>query len=80
MPREYDLGGGWSVNILAVDPTTGAAVSGVTFSNACLMVTKLTPGPVSGLAAGGQPGAPLWVPLPLDEQPASSSTAAGEGP
>lgn len=53
MPRELDLGGGWQVVWAAVDPSTGAAVSGVVISNANVVAEDLTGG--LGLPAADTP-------------------------
>jgi hypothetical protein len=52
MPDQLDLDANWQVVFTAVDPTSGAEVSGVTFSNACLEVTQVTPGTAEDLVAG----------------------------
>jgi hypothetical protein len=57
LPEFMDLGGGWVLEWDAVDPTTGASVSGVVVSNTSLMVA-------GDLGAGDQ-GPPVLVPAPL---------------
>ena len=44
MPPALDLAGGWTVEFDAVDPTTGATVSGVTVSDVAIQV-ELVSGP-----------------------------------
>ena len=61
MPDRLDIDASWQVVFAAVDPSSGAEVSGVTFSNACLQVEQVTPGTASDLVAG-----PFQL-IPLDE-------------
>jgi hypothetical protein len=63
MPANLDLGATWTLRFAAVDPTTGAGVSGVKISNASLLVTQVQGSP-PGLQAPAV--APLWLPVPLD--------------
>jgi hypothetical protein len=51
MPDQLDLDANWQVVFTAVDATTGAEVSGVTFSNACLEVAQVTPGTAADLVS-----------------------------
>jgi hypothetical protein len=52
IPDQLDLVSAWQINIVAVNPSTGAAVSGVTFSNMALVVDTLMPDTVEALAVG----------------------------
>lgn len=61
MPDTLDLTSAWTIQFAAVDPTTGAAVSGVTFSNAAIIAAQVE-GSVEDLAV-----APLWVPIPISD-------------
>lgn len=47
MPPELELSGGFTVRLTAIDPTTGAVVSGVTIEQLVMMVNTL-PGTVPG--------------------------------
>lgn len=48
MPANLDLGNGYTLRLTAVDPTTGAVVSGVTVSDLAILVATLEGTPVSG--------------------------------
>lgn len=65
IPSSLDLTQSWVLRFAAVDPTTGAAVTGVTISDAAIICTQVGP-------TGGEPSllneAPLWVAIPLEEQ------------
>jgi hypothetical protein len=50
IPESPDITGGWRVVFAALDPTTGAAVTGVTVSHAVLLVE--TDASAEELAAG----------------------------
>jgi len=52
MPPELDLDGQYTIRLTAVDPNTGAIVSGVTVSNLVIMVIDLTGGGGQGLGVG----------------------------
>lgn len=41
MPEKLDLDASWTIQWAAVDPTTGAAVSGVTVSNAAIIADQI---------------------------------------
>lgn len=65
LPPALDLPGGYTVRFTALDPTTGAVVSGVTISAATIL-TDTAPINVD-TGGGGTPldaPEPLWVPLP----------------
>lgn len=60
MPKDLDLGGGFVLRITAVDPSTGATVTGVKVSNLVMTVD-----PISG-AVETDPGPEAFPPpLPL---------------
>jgi hypothetical protein len=42
MPKDLDLGGGFVLRITAVDPTTGAQVTGVKVSNVVMTVDPIS--------------------------------------
>lgn len=52
MPPDLDLTGGWQLVWAAVDPTTGAAVSGVKVSGAAITVTLAEGTTVDALTSG----------------------------
>jgi hypothetical protein len=52
LPPNVDLGGGWTIEWDAVDPTTGASVAGVKVSKTSLLV-------------GGEGGLPPDFPNPI---------------
>ena len=58
IPEGMDIDGGWTLQLAAVDPSTGAAVSGVTVSGIVLLVSQITPGGPEALKV-----APLWIPI-----------------
>lgn len=50
LPESVIIGDGWTVEWDAVDPTTGASVSGVKVSNANVTATDLSVGEGTGVA------------------------------
>ena len=64
MPPDFDLPANFIVQLTAVDPTSGLAVSGVTVSNVAIMAAPITPDTSTDTAAV-LPS--LFV--PLDVQP-----------
>lgn len=52
MPENLDLEANWQIIMAAVDPVSGAAVSGVTFSNMNLVVDQLSDSPPTALVEG----------------------------
>ena len=64
MPSDYDLPPNFVVQLTAVDPTTGATVSGVTVSNIAIMADPITPGTADEISTL-VPVAPLWLPEPV---------------
>lgn len=61
MPPSLDLQTGYTVRVTALDPTTGAVVSGVKVSTVVLTASQESVGLGSG---GGPPGDWLLVPGP----------------
>lgn len=60
MPQDLDLGGGWIVRITAVDPASGAPVTGVKVSN-----VVITADPLSGAVEAPPTDDGLPAPIPL---------------
>lgn len=52
MPANLDLDGAWTIQFAAIDPSTGDDVSGVTFSEASLIVNQVSDGAAGELAVG----------------------------
>jgi len=52
LPPDLDLGPGYTLRVTAIDPSTGATVTGVTVSGLALMVKDLTGSGGSGLDIG----------------------------
>jgi hypothetical protein len=52
LPYDLDLDAGWIIRVAALDPTTGAAVNGVTVTNFAILVRNLTGGDAGDLAFG----------------------------
>lgn len=52
IPDGMDLDQNWKLVFAAVDPTTGAAVAGVTISSVGILVKQLAPGSPSDLNNG----------------------------
>src|SRR5947209_7452051 len=46
MPPEHDLSGGYTIRVDAIDPTTGATVSGINVSNVIITARNLLTGAV----------------------------------
>lgn len=60
------LDGGFTLQWAALDPTSGAPVSGVVISAASMLVQQITPSDPSALQTDVFKLAPLFVPLPID--------------
>lgn len=64
MPADLDLGGGWILRLTAVDPATGATITGVKVSNLVVTVD-----PIAGAVetppgdSGGTAPFPYLVPM-----------------
>ena len=71
IPPGLDLNANYTIQFTALDPTTGAVVSGVNVSNASLLVDNLGGGDLTSQISDAEP---LWVPLPNDSL---SSTEGG---
>lgn len=67
MPQTLDLTQPYTIRFAALDPTSGAAVSGVVISAAQIHAANVTDIPLEQLQVG-PPVSPLWIPLPLDQQ------------
>jgi hypothetical protein len=65
LPPDFDLPANFIVQVTAVDPTTGAAVTGVKVSNVAIMAAPVTPD-TSDSGAPFPPATPLWLPVPVD--------------
>jgi len=57
MPQDLDLEYNYTIRLVALDPVTGAEVSGVKFTAASIFAENRGTGPVADLAT------PLWIPL-----------------
>lgn len=65
IPPDFDLPANYVVQLTAVDPSSGAVVSGVNVSNVVIMAAPVTPdttdsGPLFKATT------PLWLPTPVD--------------
>ena len=67
LPPDFDLPANFIVQLTAVDPTTGAVVSGVNVSNVAIMAAPVTPD-TTDTEGGFAPATPLWLPVPVDDQ------------
>lgn len=61
MPPDYDLVANYQIQWAALDPVTGAPVTGVNVSNAAFVVTLVGATTIEALTVS-----PLWIPLPLE--------------
>jgi hypothetical protein len=61
LPPDLDLPANFIVRVSALDPTTGALVSGVNVSNVAIVADSLTPD-TADTATALVPVAPLWLP------------------
>jgi len=52
MPEGMDLDNSFTIQWAALDPSTGAAVSGVKVSNVGMLVAQVSPGTADDLAVG----------------------------
>lgn len=52
MPPDLDLGGNYTIRLTALDPVSGAAVSGVTISSLAMLVVNVGGTDSGGLAYG----------------------------
>lgn len=59
-PPQYDFPANWIIRLTAVDPTTGAVVSGVNISNVAIVAEPVTP------ATAPDGGGPSIVPVPIE--------------
>jgi hypothetical protein len=65
-PSDFDLPANFIVQLTAVDPTSGAVVSGVLVSNVAIMAAPVDPD-TADTADVFVPTTPLWLPVPLDD-------------
>jgi hypothetical protein len=61
IPLTLDLDSSWTIQWAALDPASGAAVSGVNVSNVGMIVSQVSPGTADQLQVG-----PFQL-IPLDE-------------
>lgn len=71
LPPDFDLPANFIVQVTAVDPASGADVTGVKVSNVAIMAAPLTPD-TTDTEPLFVPTTPLWLPIPLDEQDGGS--------
>jgi hypothetical protein len=67
LPPDFDLPANFIVQLTAVDPSTGALVSGVNVSNVALIAAPVTPSTEDG-GSVFVPTTPLWLPVPIADQ------------
>lgn len=63
IPATLDFPANWTIRFTALDPTTGAVVSGVTVTAASLIVTNVGGGDLSTSLFDVEP---LFTPVPVD--------------
>lgn len=61
------LEAGFTVTLEAIDPATGATVTGVTLSNVSILATNIVPGDVSG-PSEPLPDAPIAFTFPIGSE------------
>jgi hypothetical protein len=66
LPADFDLPANFIVQLTAVDPATGALVTGVNVSNVAIMAAPITPDTVDTEPLFA-PTTPLWLPVPLED-------------
>jgi len=67
LPPDLDLPANWIVRLTALDPTTGALVSGVNVSNVAIIADSLTPA-TTDTGVTLVPVPPVWLPEDLASQ------------
>lgn len=67
LPPDFDLPSSYVVQLTAVDPTSGATVSGVKVSNIAIMASPVVPD-TQDTEDTFAPTTPLWLPVPVDDQ------------
>lgn len=67
LPPDFDLPANFIVQLTAVDPNTGAVVSGVNVSNVAIMAAPVTPD-TTDTEPLFTPTTPLWLPVPVADQ------------
>jgi hypothetical protein len=70
LPSDLDLPANFIVQLAAVSPTTGAAVSGVKVSNVAILASPITPD-TTDTEPLFVPTTPLWLPIPVADQDTS---------
>jgi hypothetical protein len=65
LPPDFDLPANFIVQLTAVDPNTGATVSGVKVSNIAIMAAPVVPDTADS-GTPFPPATPLWLPVPVD--------------
>jgi len=63
LPENLDLTQPYTITFAALDPTSGAAVTGVVISNAQIHAANLSGSSMQQLTVG-PPEQPLWLPIP----------------
>lgn len=66
-PPDLDLPANFIVRVTAVNPTTGALVSGVNVSGVAIVADNLSPA-TADETPSFVPTTPLWLPVPVDDQ------------
>jgi hypothetical protein len=61
IPAGLDLDANYTIQFAALSPVDGSAVTGVSVSNASLLVTNVSGGDLSSGLADEEP---LWIPIP----------------
>ena len=70
LPPDFDLPSSYVIQLTAVDPTTGATVSGVNVSNVAIMASPVVPD-TTDTEPLFVPTTPLWLPIPVADQDTS---------
>ncbi len=70
LPPDFDLPANFIVQLAAVDPTTGANVSGVNVSRVAIMANPVVPD-TTDTEPLFVPTTPLWLPIPVADQDTS---------
>ena len=64
IPPDRDLGGGYIVQVVALDATTGAVLTGLVVTDAVMVVENIGG---TDLSSALDDTTPLWVPIPNDQ-------------
>jgi len=65
LPDNTELNAGYQIQITALDPSSGAVVSGVTVSNVFIVADPIF-GDTGEETSSFLPTQPLWLPVPVD--------------